>query len=167
MTPGGQRDYDVRKPLWRKANARVWALARDTIPGSQEQIKENLHFAIRERFGKTSMKDCSARQLHALSDSLEKLKPLTDKKTRERHGRPKRDGVTRMITPEQRSLIRALASELGWSRSLLTSFLQTHFGVDTIDGLATSKMASQAINMLIGFRRKKQSKECNTRYAFG
>ena len=158
MTP----DIDQqRKQLTKKLHA----MARDRVPKARVHVA--LHDSAEMMFGVGSLTECTIAQLRKIEAELLRMRLLTSKTVRERSGRPKRDGVTLMITPRQRSFIRALASELGWSRSLLTSFLQTHFSVDSIDGLATSKTASQAINMLIGFKRKKQSKDRNARYAFG
>jgi hypothetical protein len=95
---------------------------------------------------------------------LPRQSPVTGNRKLETGNRPRRDrrgapeGVIRLISDRQLHLIRGLASEMRWSNSTLKNFLVTHFGVETPEGLITSKVAGRCINMLIGFKRQKERK---------
>lgn len=128
------------------------------------EVHAILHDMAALAFGVGSLKDCSAEQLKHLASSVRGLfydrskdptspeRAARGRSARPRRGRPDQPGVFKMITPRQVEFITILASELGWTKSLLTGFLQTHFGCDTPAGLGTARRGVEAIQHLKGIK---------------
>jgi len=124
------------------------------------RIHEILHEQAAYAWHVDSLCDLTADQRRQLAEfvRLHNGRPSHPRRPskRKRRGRPKRDGVVRMMTQPQRNFIDRLASEMRWSRSLLNNFLRTHFEAATMDHIGTSSRASEVINRLIGYKRKKE-----------
>ena len=129
----------------------VFAFGVNSMTDLDDRQRAHLADCIRMHNGRPSQPRASARADRPPSQSRG-VQPAR----RSRRGQPARDGVTRMITPAQRDLINTLCSEMGWSRSLLNRYLDTHFGKRSLFEVATSAEAMRVIQMLKSYKARQQ-----------
>ena len=127
----------------------------------RDETHEILHDMAVAGFGADSLTQLNGPQRRLLADWVRAHdgKPSRPfRRSRRRSGRPKRDGVARMITTPQRELINTLASELGWGKPMLERFLQTHFEVGSMTEITTSPQAGRVIRMLKSYKWSRNRK---------
>ena len=103
-------------------------------------LEETVGCVLRQ-VGVTTLDECTPGQLDAMAEGIIGVFPVTP------------------ALPMQRHLIHGLACEMRWSKTLLSNFLRTHFDVESIDEIRTSKQASAVINRLIGYKRAKERRK--------
>ena len=122
------------------------------------EVHQILHDMAVFTFGVQSLTELDAAQrrhlagcvrMHTVRAHQQRARKEPRKRPR---GRPAREGVVQMISEAQRHLIRAIASELGWSESILDRCLQRHFGLASVSEVRTSPQASRVIRMLKSYK---------------
>jgi len=113
----------------------------------REDVHGVLHDAAVMGFHVGGLCELDAQQRRLLAAWL-RQQPERARPPRKRSGRRRPPGVIPMATPGQRRLINTIASELGWSASLLSRFLRTHYRIDTVEEITTSERAGDVIRHL-------------------